>query len=128
MNQILRACLIAPLPGIALIILAIWSGQRLPIYAVLFIAAWVMALSYATEITLFVPVMWLLGRLNQPRLTVPSAIGAVIAPIGMIVFARIVGVGEYPTPGQSLSLYSLAIPGSISGFMYGWLIRRNQPV
>jgi hypothetical protein len=28
MNQILRACLIAPLPGIALIILAIWSGQR----------------------------------------------------------------------------------------------------
>ena len=70
--------LAALVPFALLIILAIWSGQRLPIYAVLFIAAWVTALSYASEIMLFVPVMWLLGRLNQPRLAVPSAIGAVI--------------------------------------------------
>ena len=72
----------------------------MPIYGVLFIAALVTALGYATEIMLFVPVMWLLGRLKQPRLAVPSAIGAVIAPIAMIVFARIVGVGEYPRGGN----------------------------
>jgi len=45
---------------IAWIVLSSW---RLPIYGVLFIAALVTALGYATEIMLFVPVMWLLGRL-----------------------------------------------------------------
>jgi len=117
---------VAPLPSIALIILSIWSGQRLPIYGVFVVAVWVTALSYATEIVFFVPVMWLFGQLKQPRLAVAAAIGAVIALTGMIVFAHVVGQREYPTRGQWLSLCPLAIPGSISGFTYGWLIRRRQ--